>query len=64
MSKRYIMNSFLGLPHGYLRKANLDVFVDKARIYESSTKKKGLYGFINYIDRMQALENILERQKQ
>lgn len=44
----------LGLPHGYLRKANLDVFVDKARIYESSTKK-GLYGFINYIDRMQAL---------
>ncbi len=44
----------LGLPHGYLRKANLDVFVDKARIYEASTKK-GLYGFINYIDRMQAL---------
>lgn len=44
----------LGLPHGYLRKANLDVFVDKARMYENSTKK-GLYGFVNYIDRMQAL---------
>lgn len=44
----------MGLPHGYLRKANLDVFVDKARHYESSTKK-GLYGFVNYIDRMQAL---------
>lgn len=44
----------IGLPHGYLRKANLDVFVDKAALYERSTKK-GLYGFINYIDRMQAL---------
>lgn len=44
----------MGLPHGYLRKANLDVFVDKARHYENSTKK-GLYGFVNYIDRMQAL---------
>lgn len=44
----------IGLPHGYLRKANLDVFVDKASLYERSTKK-GLYGFVNYIDRMQAL---------
>ncbi len=44
----------LGLPHGYLRKANLDVFVDKARVYENSTKK-GLYGFVGYIDRMQSL---------
>lgn len=44
----------LGLPHGYLRKANLDVFVDKARMYENSTKK-GLYGFVSYIDRMQSL---------
>lgn len=44
----------IGLPHGYLRKANLDVFVDKARLYERATKT-GLYGFINYIDRMQAL---------
>ncbi len=44
----------IGLPHGYLRKANLDVLVDRARHYESSTKK-GLYGFVNYIERMQSL---------
>lgn len=44
----------LGLPHGTLRKANLDVFLDRARGYELSTKK-GLYGFICHIDRMQQL---------
>lgn len=44
----------LGLPHGYLRKANLDVFVDKARMYETTTKK-GVYGFVQYIERMQSL---------
>ncbi len=44
----------LGLPHGYLRRANLDVFVDKARMYETTTKK-GVYGFVRYIERMQSL---------
>ena len=44
----------LGLPHGILRKANLDVFLDRARGYEQNTKR-GLYRFINYIERMQAL---------
>jgi len=44
----------LGLPHGTLRKANLDVFMDRARAYESRTKR-GVYGFVNYIERMQSL---------
>ena len=52
----------LGLPHGPLRKANLDVFLDRARSYEASTKK-GLYGFINYIERMQALGKHFGRAK-
>lgn len=39
----------LGLPHGYLRRANLDVFVDKARMYETTTKKvsTALFGILN-----------------
>ena len=44
----------LSLPHGTLRKANLDVFLDRARQYEVGTKK-GLYGFISHIERMQHL---------
>ena len=44
----------LGLPHGTLRKANLDVFKDRAQAYEKNTKR-GLYGFISFIERMQNL---------
>ncbi|MCL1951042.1 MAG: helicase-exonuclease AddAB subunit AddA [Turicibacter sp.] len=44
----------LGLPHGTLRKANLDVFLERAQQYDLSTKK-GLYGFICHIERMQEL---------
>ncbi|MGL4374110.1 MAG: 3'-5' exonuclease, partial [Turicibacter sp.] len=44
----------MGLPHGYLRKANLDVFHDKALAYETLTKK-GVFGFVTYIERMQTL---------
>ena len=44
----------LGLPHGTLRKANLDVLVDRAIGYEKNTKQ-GLFGFLTYITRMQTL---------
>ena len=44
----------VGLPHGELRKANLDLFYEKARQYESQSAQK-VYGFIRYIDKMQSL---------
>ena len=44
----------VGLPHGELRKANLDLFYEKARQDESQSAQK-VYGFIRYIDKMQSL---------
>ncbi len=44
----------VGLPHGELRKANLDLFYEKARHYEQLTSKK-VFGFLTYIEKMQAL---------
>jgi len=52
----------LGLPHGTLRKANLDVFLERAHGYEKSTKK-GLYGFICHIERMQNLKKHFGKAK-
>lgn len=52
----------IGLEHGMLRKANLDVFLDRARGYEQSTKK-GLYGFISHIERMQSLKKHFGKAK-
>lgn len=52
----------VGLPHGYLRKANLDVFYDKALAYESMSKK-GVFGFVKYIERMKVLNKHFAKAK-
>ena len=52
----------LGLPHGSLRKANLDVFRERAQTYDK-TARRGVYGFIRYIEQMQQLNKNFSKAK-